>query len=98
MEPVAFFSRLTACEWLIPSAEVPQILTMRSPIWKSESSVSSVKMHEKKKERKNNFSSESWGKTDAEQRYSEVSSSVCRGARVISLISVLPHQVWRNSA
>lgn len=56
MEPVAFFSRLTACEWLIPSAEVPQILTMRSPIWKSESSVSSVKMHEKKKEKKKTIS------------------------------------------
>lgn len=78
MEPVAFFSRLTACEWLIPSAEVPQILTMRSPIWKSESSVSSVKMHEKKKEKKKTISAvKVGGKTDAEQRYSEVSSSVC---------------------
>lgn len=32
--PVAFLSRVTACEWLMPSAEVPQMLTMRSPIWK----------------------------------------------------------------
>lgn len=35
--PVAFLSRATACEWLMPSAEFPQILTSRSPIWKSES-------------------------------------------------------------
>lgn len=34
--PVAFLSRVTACEWLMPSAEVPQILTIRSPIWGSE--------------------------------------------------------------
>lgn len=33
--PVVFFSRLTACEWLMPSADVPQMLTMRSPICKS---------------------------------------------------------------
>lgn len=37
--PVVFFSRLTACEWLMPSADVPQMLTMRSPICKGSQTV-----------------------------------------------------------
>lgn len=40
--PVAFLSRVTACEWLMPSAEVPQILTMRSPICKRERKTTSA--------------------------------------------------------
>lgn len=31
--PVAFLSSVTACEWLMPSADVPHMLTIRSPIW-----------------------------------------------------------------
>lgn len=53
--PVAFLSRATACEWLMPSAEVPQILTMRSPIWKSESLVQFERLGKRKGGKKNNF-------------------------------------------
>ena len=32
MVPVAFFSRATACAWVMASADVPQMLTIRSPV------------------------------------------------------------------
>ncbi len=49
--PVAFLSIVTACEWLMPSADVPQILTMRSPICKNESFMP----FKRTQERKDNF-------------------------------------------
>lgn len=32
--PVALLSKATACACVMPSVELPQMLTMRSPIWR----------------------------------------------------------------
>lgn len=39
MEPEAFFSKLTAWVWVIPSVDVPQIVTILSPTCKGEKEI-----------------------------------------------------------